>query len=71
MKFTFVFQDSSVNVLDCIGLKIGDKVMVGDSKVGLWLVQIIDNQSNGLGTRLKGHFPLGGILRAERYFARD
>ncbi|CAB3993805.1 CAP-Gly domain-containing linker 3-like isoform X2, partial [Paramuricea clavata] len=27
--------DSSVNVLDIIGLKIGDKVMVGDSKMGI------------------------------------
>ena len=25
-----------MNVLDIIGLKIGDKVMVGDSKVGLY-----------------------------------
>ena len=28
-----VLQDSSVNVLDIMGLKIGDKVVVGDSKV--------------------------------------
>ena len=31
-----------MNVLDIIGLKIGDKVMVGDSKVGLCFIQILD-----------------------------
>ena len=31
-----------MNVLDIIGLKIGDKVMVGDSKVGVCFIQILD-----------------------------